>query len=214
VAGNDQEMTFMKTGNATYFAVSLAFVRPLMSAPPCRAQGRLGVFRHVPHPALPAPQIAGYTESSRVYHGDEPSVGPYTTIDVPFAGSVGTQALGINNAGEMVGYWGSSTGGGAGSHTSIDFPGAGATEGEGINDAGDVVGSYCVGNPCATYVEKDFLLRKGAFSTFNVPGPVRHCPWTLATKAPSLAITSTVPATAMGSSPHPSKRLRNEMRTL
>lgn len=78
------------------------------------------------------------------------SGGSFTTIDVP--GAFRTQAHGINGAGQIVGFFGTS---GAvasqhgflyagGSFTTLDVPGASFTQAFGINDAGQIVG-YSVG---------------------------------------------------------------------
>jgi probable HAF family extracellular repeat protein len=72
----------------------------------------------------------------------------FTTIDVP--GSTFTQALGINNAGQIVGDFMDATGRFHGflkdgaTITIIDVPGAfpGSTRAFGINDAGQIVGTF------------------------------------------------------------------------
>jgi hypothetical protein len=73
--------------------------------------------------------------------------GSFTTIDVP-RGNNGTNAVGINNAGQFVGNY---FAGGAnhgflrdidGRFITIDFPGAIGTSLRGINNAGEIVGSY------------------------------------------------------------------------
>lgn len=70
----------------------------------------------------------------------------WTAIDVP--GAIGTQALGINSAGDIVGFY---TDSGHHSHgfllkngnfTTIDVPGSFQTVARGINDSGLIVGSY------------------------------------------------------------------------
>jgi probable HAF family extracellular repeat protein len=71
----------------------------------------------------------------------------FTTIDVPGSAS------GINDAGQIVGYFGNPTGHGfvmdGATFTTIDVPGAGATQAWGINDAGQIVGVFndATGNP-------------------------------------------------------------------
>src|SRR5438034_1048014 len=68
----------------------------------------------------------------------------FTTIDVP--GGFKTDAVGINNAGQIVGEFRDATGAGhgfldtAGTFTTIDVPGAFRTSASGINDAGQIVG--------------------------------------------------------------------------
>jgi len=71
----------------------------------------------------------------------------WTTIDYPGADS--TQALGINNNGDIVGLYtlGGQTHGflyKAGTFSSIDVPGAIQTVAQGINDSGLIVGFYSV----------------------------------------------------------------------
>ncbi len=87
-----------------------------------------------------------YEDASGHGHGFLEFGGSFTTIDVP--GASDTEALGINNAGQVVGsgYYGDAGDHGflesAGSFTTIDVPGASDTEAYGINDAGQVVGYY------------------------------------------------------------------------
>jgi len=76
-------------------------------------------------------------------HGFLYSGGSFTQIDPP--GATATQALGINNTGQIVGF--SNAGGGAhgflysgASFTPIDMPGALVTEAHGITDSGQIVG--------------------------------------------------------------------------
>ncbi|HEU0049903.1 MAG TPA: hypothetical protein VFQ43_20105, partial [Nitrososphaera sp.] len=70
----------------------------------------------------------------------------FTTIDVPSA--FRTIALGINNAGYVVGSFDDVNGthgfvrDTGGNFTTIDFPNASSTEAHGINDAGEVIGNF------------------------------------------------------------------------
>jgi probable HAF family extracellular repeat protein len=63
-------------------------------------------------------------------------------------GALETVANGINDAGQVVGYYGDISGTHGflldvdGSYTTIDLPGARETIPSGINDAGQIVGSY------------------------------------------------------------------------
>ena len=76
------------------------------------------------------------------------SAAPYTftTLDVP--GGSTTQAIGINNAGQVVGDFEDSSGvihgfiNTGGTFTTLDVPGASDTFAFGINDAGQVVGNF------------------------------------------------------------------------
>ena len=107
-----------------------------------------------------------------------PTVFVQTDIQDPdaYPGGASTFPTGINNLGQVVGYYS----GPSGEHgflmtgskfTNIDFPGAPITQTtpNGINDAGDIVGTYssisCGPSLCG------FLLSKGVFSTITFPGP-------------------------------------------
>ncbi len=105
----------------------------------------------------------------------------FTTIDFP--GAALTGASGINDAGQVVGFYG--PGGSrhgfllsSGSFSTIDFPGATQTAGVGnigINNAGQIVGGFCggVGVSCFFGNNDGFLLSSGSFSTIpNFPGAV------------------------------------------
>src|SRR6266446_696148 len=95
----------------------------------------------------------------------------FTQIDVP--GAFSTAALGINNAGQIVGSFNQGVHGfldAGGSFTQIDvpfpfcrFPGACFTEASGINNAGQIVGSFGLLDP-------GFLLTGGSFTQIDVPG--------------------------------------------
>jgi len=106
----------------------------------------------------------------------------YTEITVP--GSTGTQAIGINNVGDVVGSYvaGGQTHGfllRSGQYTTISFPGAQSTTASSINDEGDVLGFYtdasgrtqfmdssetAVGSCCSTYPTAP---KPRAFNAFN-----------------------------------------------
>jgi len=70
----------------------------------------------------------------------------FTQLDVPGA-TGGTFAQGINDAGQIVGSFGNSTGGHGfldtgGSFTQLDVPGGGFTQAFGINGAAQIVGAF------------------------------------------------------------------------
>ena len=95
----------------------------------------------------------------------------FTTIDVP--GAVVTDVLGINNAGDMVGYYANSASGPThgflfsdGSFTTLDYPGADSTRAASINDSGQIVGCALKGDAA----EVGFLYDGGTFTTIRVPG--------------------------------------------
>ena len=100
-----------------------------------------------------------------------------TIINVPFA--LETQAYGLNNRGDIAGFYKDTAGKQHGFlmrkgvlSYPIDAPVAGTTGTQiwGINEAGDMVGSYTAptGTP-AKLVEHGFVLRKGQFTSFDVP---------------------------------------------
>jgi uncharacterized membrane protein len=73
----------------------------------------------------------------------------FTTIDVPFSGVSETQAIGINNRGQIVGFYNDSTGmhgfvddNGRFDAINVPIPGAIGTELDGVNDRGQIVGAY------------------------------------------------------------------------
>ena len=94
----------------------------------------------------------------------------FTPIDVP--GSAYTDASGINDRGQIVGWFEDSMGNGhgfldtAGSFTPIDVPGSTITEPLGINDRGQIVGDFFD----STGHEHGFLDIGGSFTPIDVPG--------------------------------------------
>ena len=99
----------------------------------------------------------------------------YSTFDVPDA--TNTYAYGINNAGQIVGYYTDSGGKSHGflldvdgSYTTLDVPGATATYPVGINDAGQIVGGHTVFHG-TVYMDYGFLLDVDRnYTKFRVPG--------------------------------------------
>ncbi|MGO9123746.1 MAG: hypothetical protein ACLP6G_02540, partial [Terriglobales bacterium] len=120
-------------------------------------------------------QIVGtYVDSSGLVHGFELSSGKVTTIDVPFAGAIGTYPEAINNSGQIVGSW--SDGGVlqgftliGGTYTSFNYPGATVTFGQDINNAGEIVGIYI--SPDSNG-DQGYLLSGGTYTSIEVPGAV------------------------------------------
>lgn len=111
--------------------------------------------------------IPEITDHSYLY-----SNGNFIWIDVPGAtGTMGTQAMGINNNGEIVGRYRSSTDVvqgflySGGTYTTIDFPGAERTELYDINDLGDIIGSYR-----DVFGVHPFLYDDGLFTALDLPG--------------------------------------------
>ena len=75
------------------------------------------------------------------------SAAPYTFTTLDFPEMYFTSAFGINNAGQVVGFFNDSSGSHGfintgGTFTTLDVPGAGSTFARGINDAGQVVGRF------------------------------------------------------------------------
>jgi hypothetical protein len=102
----------------------------------------------------------------------------FTTIHVP--GSTYTTATGINDSGQIVGFYyvGSSNTThsfllSGGIYTTIDVPGSTYTQAYGINDSGQVVGSYGVG---MGGLPRGFLLSGGSYTTLHVPGALQDYP--------------------------------------
>jgi probable HAF family extracellular repeat protein len=91
-----------------------------------------------------------------------------------------THAFGINDAGQIVGFFVDAGGGkihgylrtAEGAFTTIDVPGATATVALGINGAGEIVGYFIVGIFVGAGVKGHGFLRTagGAFTTIDAPG--------------------------------------------
>jgi len=94
----------------------------------------------------------------------------FTSIDVP--GSFSTEALDINDTGQIVGYFQDTNGAhgfllSGGSFTSIDAPGSNLTFANSINNAGQIVGNFF---DFSAFRGRGFLLSGGSFTTIDVPG--------------------------------------------
>ena len=86
-------------------------------------------------------------------------------------GALITTAFGINDIGQIVGYYiaqNSSSGFlySSGSYTTLNVPGSTGTTANGINRIGQVVGNYFDANN----LEHGFLLSSGRYTTIDVPG--------------------------------------------
>ena len=104
----------------------------------------------------------GILESNSIARAD-PITFSLTTIDVP--GATSTAAIGINNAGQIVGSYTSATGTHGfvdtnGVFTTVDVPGSSFTQITSINNVGQMVGFYDGGV---------FLDTNGTFSNINIP---------------------------------------------
>lgn len=100
----------------------------------------------------------------------------FTTVDVP--GAAVTQILGINTAGDMVGYYSSNYNDpshgfllSGGNYTYLDYPGADSTVATGINDSGLVSGYY------GSFTGNGFLYSSGAYSAVKVGNNSRTYLW-------------------------------------
>jgi uncharacterized membrane protein len=103
--------------------------------------------------------------------------GAYTPIAVPEAQYNFPTA--INDNGEIVGYWSSSTIDGdeqngfvyiGGKYTTLDYPGAAATQLLGITDSGEILGSYTNLLVNGKYQSGSFLYNDGTFHLLPVRG--------------------------------------------
>jgi probable HAF family extracellular repeat protein len=126
-------------------------------------------------------QIVGDYYVNQTEHGYLLSGSTFTTIDPP--GAHGTQAEGINTAGDIVGLyfadppfqngWSAQVHGfllHAGVFTNIDFPGAADTEAWRINDAGQILGRYQKGDGKFHL----YILSNGNFTSLaDLPGAVQ-----------------------------------------
>lgn len=115
-------------------------------------------------------QIVGDSITGGVTSGFLDDSGKFTTLSYP--GSSGTQALGINDIGEIVGTYVDSAGVQhayfykSGLYTAIEIPGnIGDSHATGINGAGQIVGYFD-----SKEGTQGFLDDNGAFSILNYPG--------------------------------------------
>jgi probable HAF family extracellular repeat protein len=96
----------------------------------------------------------------------------FTTFNAPGATGFGTEAFGINDSGQIVGFFfdaGNTTTHGfldtGGSFTVIDAPGASSTHAYKINDSGQIVGWFQDALGAHAFVDTG-----GSFTTINAPG--------------------------------------------
>ena len=97
-----------------------------------------------------------------------------TPLNVPSANNAAAVGIGINDAGQIVGYYidaskiehgflfNGST------YTTLDVPGAIGTVASGINDAGQIVGYYID----ASQIAHGFLFNGSTYTTLDVPGAI------------------------------------------
>src|SRR5262245_33341147 len=91
----------------------------------------------------------------------------FLNIDPPLTTGF-TETFGINNSGQIVGYFDSPQRHGflysGGTYTTLDVPMASSTEADGINDLGHVVGTYQAGGKFHGYI-----YRNGTYTTLDDP---------------------------------------------
>jgi hypothetical protein len=103
--------------------------------------------------------------------------GRYTAFEVA-AAVTQTFAGGINDRGQIVGYYDDASGLHGflrhkdGRFSTIDFPGARATEALKINNRGQIVGVYSETSPFEFADGRGFLLDRGRFTRIDFPGAV------------------------------------------
>jgi len=119
-------------------------------------------------------QESGGPEQQRRRHQNGRHQNELTFTQIDFPGATNTVTVGINDPGQIVGFFIDS---GAATHsylldngafTQIDVPGATETNALGINDCGQIVGSF---GPVGA--EHGFLLDKGVFTQIDFPGSTR-----------------------------------------
>lgn len=124
--------------------------------------------------------IVGSFVKSGATHGFKVQNGNFAQIDVPFANQ-GTLARGINNNGDIVGFFLAPTTGlargfllHAGTFTQFTFPGSVSTEAHGINVHSIIVGTYKFGDVMG--VDHGFMVKNGSFRTIDFPTAVNTRP--------------------------------------
>ena len=119
--------------------------------------------------------VGGYVGDDGNEHGFLFRNGNLTTLDVPYAGSVGTQMNGVSDSGVIVGAWVDSafTVHGFiykdGDYLHLDYPGALDTYPFGINPHGDIVGNW---DTDQSTVGHGFVFSHGQMFSFDVPDAV------------------------------------------
>ena len=119
--------------------------------------------------------VGGYIGDDGNEHGFILRHGALITLDVPFAGSVGTQLNGINNSGTITGVWVDEafTAHGfvfdEGNFAHLDYPGALDSFPYGINSRGDIVGNW---DTDQSTVGHGFVFSRGQTFSLDVPGAV------------------------------------------
>jgi hypothetical protein len=140
--------------------------------------------------------VGNYNDSNGISHGFIYNNGNFTTLDVPASfggvatGAAATLATGINNSGEVVGFYGDILNGAsygfvyetegpdAGTYYTFSFPSSNYTYPLGINDQGTIVGYYVNANGIdegftAVDPPTSMMMRNintGAFEVYDISG--------------------------------------------
>jgi hypothetical protein len=122
--------------------------------------------------------VGDYADAAGIFHGFVWDSGLFLTFDVPFTEATQTAPTGINNIGQIVGFYfdddkSESFPNGRvhgflydnGLFSSLNFPGATATLPDDINDAGQILGRYSDSDEFS----HSFVFEDGQFVTFEVP---------------------------------------------
>ena len=125
--------------------------------------------------------VGFYTDSKGNNHGYEYCIQThkFTTITVSGEGATSVTVAGINNHGDVVGFFTGS--GGAqdaflrtdgGTQTVLAYPGATMTQAFGVNDSGEVVGTYTVGTGSSAMTHGFTWTASGSFHALDDPNGV------------------------------------------
>lgn len=96
----------------------------------------------------------------------------FSNINAMLPPNLNSQATGVNNVGETVGFYQYDAAGDFSAFTdkggviaSFQFPGSVSTQALGVNDLGDIVGDYILGGQMFGFIDKG-----GVFASFEAPG--------------------------------------------
>ena len=125
--------------------------------------------------------VGFYTDSKGNNHGYEYCIGThkFRTITVSGEGVTSLTAAGIDNHGDVVGFFTGSGGAmdaflltSGGKQTVLAFPGATMTQAFGVNDYGEVVGTYTTGSGNSAQTHGFTWTAAGSFQTVDDPSGV------------------------------------------
>jgi probable HAF family extracellular repeat protein len=145
------------------------------------------------------PSVQDPTATNRGYLLDR---GRLTRLDPP--GAVSSQAVGINNRGQVVGEYRDAAGTyhgylwERGRFTTIDRPGAAATSLRAINDRGQILGAYADDLSMRPDTFHGFVLDRGRVRTFDAPAGTLMLPSDLNSRGQIAGSTLTDVATLAG----------------